>query len=382
MVRRLAGGEPVLPAVRGIFWPADNLNADGLVTFLSPSIDQLYIHCAHEDLMAETEVEWAARIKLWIDAVTQLAPHRNLVRLSFTICDLPPSLVAIPLSLVAPDLPRSLKQLVLGTDMSLIDYPSLKALAGMPNVGTLELDEARTASWREPASLPSRDGLPAIVDFPHLKSLVIHECRIENSLSRVITSGSLRFLRIDEMEYRDSATLRYSCATLAAAFPSLKWLSISLPISGPQESPPTILDLLSPFFRHRMEDVRVGTRRTLYTTEDDDIVALSQARPTLAQLEIVGSRDVALPECNVGLRGLLSLASHCPSLTRLRVERIVVRPEDVAQLPPDPPSHRLRSLRVNEGVSPDTYRLITDKIYPNCKHTLYWDVVEEDTVPL
>ncbi|KAL1946051.1 hypothetical protein VTO73DRAFT_15178 [Trametes versicolor] len=332
--------------------------------------------------MAENEVEWAARIKLWIHAVTQLAPRCDLVRLSFTICDLPPSLVAIPLSLVAPDLPRSLKQLVLGTDMSLIDYPSLKALANMPNVGTLELDEARTASWREPASLPSRDGLPAVVDFPHLESLVIHECRIENSLSRVITSGSLRYLRIDEMEYRDSATLRHSCAALAAVFPSLNWLSISLPRSGPQESPPTILDLLGPFFRHRMEDVRVGTLRTPYTTDDDDIIALSRAWPTLARLHIVASRGVALPECNIGLRGLQSLATHCPSLTRLRVERVVVRPEDVAQLPLDPPSHRLRSLRVNEGVSPDTYRLITDKIYPNCKHTLYWDVIEEDTVPL
>ncbi len=261
-----------------------------------------------------------------------------------------------------------------------LHYPSLNALAGMPNVDTLELEEATMAWWGE--SVNHRDGLPAIINFPHLKYLVIRKCRLESSLTRVITSGSLRYLRIDEMGYRDSATLRHDCASLAVAFPSLNWLSLSLPRSGPQESLPAILDLLSPFFCHRMESVRIGTVWIPYTTDDDDITALSQAWPTLAQLDIVASRGVALPECNIGLRGLQSLATHCPSLTRLSVERVVVRPQDVARLPPDPPSHRLRSLRVNEGVSPDTYQLITDKIYPSCKHTLYWDVIEEDTAPV
>ncbi|OJT14488.1 hypothetical protein TRAPUB_8961 [Trametes pubescens] len=55
----------------------------------------------------------------------------------------------------------------------------------------------------------------------------------------------------------------------------------------------------------------------------------------------------------VGLRGLLSLATHCAGLESLRFERIVVLPEDVAQLPQELPNDNLRFLRVKEWVSPE-----------------------------
>lgn len=372
MLRRLCGGEPLLPNVRVIYWQADEFIADGLVAFLSPSIDHLHIHCAHEQtLTAKHELEWAARIKTWIDALTQITPRQQYTQLSFGMEELPASLFAIPLSLAAPNLPRALRRVKLETDMTPIDLLSLNALAGMANMDSLQLHEPYMSwsIWSRPPK--ARGGLPGSVDFPHLQDLTIYNHPIEDPITSVISSASLRFLRIESWEYRDNATLRRTSRALAEAFPSLDSIGFIQPRcrTNPLPEPLAVLDLLSPFFGHRVQDVFFASDTVAFTVGDDDLVALSRAWPMLTHLAIEMTGDAALSsDYTVGLRGLLSLATHCASLKSLRLARIVVLPEDVAQLPPEPPNSGLRFLRVKERLSPDGQRLISDRIFPMCVH--------------
>ncbi|EIW52406.1 uncharacterized protein TRAVEDRAFT_53828 [Trametes versicolor FP-101664 SS1] len=372
MIRRLSGGEPLLPNVRVIFWQVDESIVDGLLAFLSPSIDHLYIRCVHEQpLTAKHELEWAARIKIWIDAMTRITPRREFTVLSFDVAQLPPSLFAIPLSLAAPNLPRALQRVKLETDMFPIDLPSLTALASISNVHSLQLCEPNLSwsIWSRPPQAPG--GLPGNVDFPYLQDLPIHNHPVEGPITSVISSASLRFLHIETWEYQDNATLCRTSRALAKAFPSLDSIGFVDPRcrTNPPPEPLALLDLLSPFFGHRVQDVSFASDTVAFAVGDDDLVALSRAWPMLTQLAIeMAGRAAPSSDYTVGLRGLLSLATHCASLKSLRFGRIVVLPEDVAQLPPEPPNSDLRFLWVKERLSPDDQRLISDRIFPTCVH--------------
>ncbi|KAI0325902.1 hypothetical protein GY45DRAFT_176273 [Cubamyces sp. BRFM 1775] len=367
-LRRLARNRPVCPNLRRFSWRMDELpgTPDDLIPFLGPSVTAMCIYCFPTDLCrfdSAQEHIWGTRLETLFSAVYERAVR--LQQLWIYLDERMTPLVATKIPLSQYLLPTLRSYLLrCGT----ITFTDLVTLSGVATLELLELKKLDSGILQLEES-PSRGPLK----FKRLRTLCIRDLPISTSASIGLFKFSpLRSLRVDGIEYRDPDTLKRMFETWSHDFPSLEALSCGFCMPKvPLQRAGSLSTLLSPL-RNTLPHLRTIN---LYlggipgvTIDDNDIIVLSEAWPLLKQLHLWAAKD-KISGHTYGLLSLMALAKNCPHLEDLLLQRIVVRPEDLARLPADRPIHGLRLLKVK---SPEKlslgwlhdYRMITERIFP------------------
>ncbi|KAI0328264.1 hypothetical protein GY45DRAFT_1015639 [Cubamyces sp. BRFM 1775] len=367
------GGEPIFPNLRnlqwGAQWPETELPA--ILHFVSPTVDQLLLGCSTGG--RPSTVPWPAWRALLPGIVEKIC--NRATRLShFTVYlgQVDGSELLTTLSLCRPPTLRGLNlhgqygtpPLTLSSFMSLARIDDLENLILYPSVKF--------------ASAPS---LPPTLDLPRLRHLRIPMYRESCLPFRIIASARLQSLHIHHMEYSSFTYLQQTCATWARSFPNLEVLNVYLTPSYPQDGIPTrsLLTTASALLGLRnMRTFILHTMGSPLIIEDADLTALSEAWPSLIELYVSSmSTPDNFPGSIAGMLGLLSLATNCPHLTALSINRIVLRPGGAAVLPEEPLNHPLKKLEVVRGIAPDAYHLLRGKLFPHLNLQLYESELED-----
>ncbi|KAL7280560.1 hypothetical protein ACG7TL_005493 [Trametes sanguinea] len=353
-VIRALGDQPLLPNLGTLHWlmerPAEELPQ--ITTLLSPSIKILKLFC-HVDLeqeqrLAEVQEAWKPYLQRLIEALPQRVPE--LIDLGFYTEDLDTRLVLEPLSLNHPPSLRTL---------SLSNSPQCTSIAFDP------------------------PGLLPLTRFATIQSLTL-----TLSLADLVVDGRTPEIRLDNLtELRIPYHPGHSCALNAIASSSLRELEVSglqcfIPSTFQNISSEhvervasrwPISTLLQPLLAlPRMRKVWIAFTSWLpIKVTDHDVTTFAQAWTSIEQLHLAAAA-FDLTCYQTGLPSLVALATHCPHLSDLLMVQLVIREDDIANLPPEPPNplHALRAVKVNYGMQPATYRLVRDMIFPNLDQKL------------
>ncbi|KAI9061691.1 hypothetical protein FKP32DRAFT_917164 [Trametes sanguinea] len=367
IIRRDFTDRPILPNLRVLDWTAGEANTDfaALVAFLSPSLKDLTIDCAVGAVRNGTpsglEEGWIAQMTNLVSELSKRVPA--LVSLSVICNNLSPGIVIQPLSLRHPP---SLRRLSLAAYYNArLGLEGLKAMSCFTTVESLTLSLAF-------ADIPQTD-LPSRIELNSLVSLRLSSSTRDVGIKPVydiIASPNLRELHIGNAHCAGDAAFRRMSAAWARSFPSLEvldcWVAFA-DVEPPPEPCSSLSSLLRPLSGlRRMREVTVFLCCVPIVLDDNDLLAFAQAWPSLEKLHL-GSTETYSSSLGISLLGLLSLSTYCPNLSSLKLHHLVLRPEDIAQLPLERscPPHGLRMLEVKSGLSPEMYEVVRDRVFPN-----------------
>ncbi|KAI9062624.1 hypothetical protein FKP32DRAFT_1677147 [Trametes sanguinea] len=387
-IARLLAGRPLFPNLRTLDWWAFKPEPDftRLAMVLAPSIQILSINC---DSFHESPPSlWEAPLQALIERVPQIIPR--LLDLTFSINTLDLQYVLVPLShndfsslrhLQFLTVPDSRSPFVDPADaaLALTSFTSLESLAlVMPKFGPMAVE----------------DLTPGV----RLDNLVkLHLWCMQGDFPRPIdmfTSANLRVLMLRWPCPETLTTFRDACAIWAQNFPKLE--SFECYVTSYLEYPDDTLWPISAAFEPMMSMRRLrSVRLILFATvpvcvRDSDLIAFAQAWPSLEILDVetgttsdpltglplslvmpwFPTADSANPASfQVGLPSLEALATGCPELMMLGLTNLLIRPEDVARLAPEPPNprHKLRIFGTEIGMTRGTYRLVRERLFPRLK---------------
>ncbi|KAI0828697.1 hypothetical protein BC628DRAFT_1363972 [Trametes gibbosa] len=352
VIRRFSERKPIFPNLFRMHWVAELSQPDAMLCFLSPSVEIITVRCDEATAGnpdASTRAEWA----LALSNITKAFCERNprLTDLHLHIEDLSPS------SIISALLPlNALIEFSISSSQS-VDLADVQTLAVMPLLEDLHLPEL--------AGVPN----PALQDlssgFCSLSRLYLERC---SPSTDIFACPTLKQFSCTSYRYGGEPLLRQSCAAWLRAFPNLEELNIEVASKTLQDVEPRIslAAAVAPLLGLPSLE-RLVVRYSTYvpfSVEDADVSTISAALPALTMLileETSFGRD--FPSCTVGVRGLLAVARNCPNLDILVLRRIVVRPEDVADLPVDSLDHGLRVLGVQYGFTEEAERVITNKLF-------------------
>ncbi|KAI9062618.1 hypothetical protein FKP32DRAFT_814087 [Trametes sanguinea] len=361
------GDQPFLPNLGTLHWlvdrPAEEIPR--MTALLSSSVKVMKVYCLmdleQEVRPPEIQEAWQPYLQQLIETLPERAP--KLVDLAFHTEDLDTRLVLEPLSLTHSDSLRtlSLSNAPKCTRIS-FDLPGLLPLTRFTALQSLTL----TLSL---ADIVVDDRTPEI-RLDNLTQLRLpyhpgHSCALD-----AIASTSLRELEISGLNCFIPFSFQSICASWVRSFPQLESISCWLASEDVEQvaSRLPISTLFEPLLTlPRMRKVWIAFTSWLpIVVTDQDFTTFAQAWPLIEQLHLTAAA-FHLSCYQTGLPSLVALATHCPRLSDLLMVQLVIRQDDVDNLPSETPNplHALRAVKVNYGMQPAVYRLVRDRIFPN-----------------
>ncbi|KAH9887322.1 hypothetical protein C8Q73DRAFT_260760 [Cubamyces lactineus] len=331
--------KPIFPNLRDLFWLIDDDGPERIIPFLSPTIEWLSIRCSTPswEYTPDRAREWQRYLTVLIDEVSTCIP--GLRQLSFSVCyHLSPSFVTTPLS--NANFAGLSKLDMYSTDP--LQPSDLVALSRITSLESLELSVVDCPT-----------GLLHPAHFDNLRRLRIGRQSAADRILDLFTAPSLQRLDVHNFRIEDTSDLRRMCTAWARSFPALQELVCMLDehdVAGLETC--SISSLVAPLCSlHGLRMLCVWLDSLPITIDDDDLSTFAEAWPSLETLIIQGNADLAAEYYVAGLGGLVALTEKCPRLRDLRLSRVRVRSEDVAQLPQDSPVQRFRWLLTSYSTS-------------------------------
>ncbi|KAI9061692.1 hypothetical protein FKP32DRAFT_1677895 [Trametes sanguinea] len=373
LILRTFSDRPLLPNLQILKWSVEEADTEfaALAAFLPPSLESLSLECIARPSwnvdISELECAWRTQLDILVPELPSRTPRLTSISVFCGIID--PGHVVQTLS---TNHPRSLRAMKLSSphDGPSLDLASLMALARFTTVESFEF------GLRLGSTPPV--GLPPKLELDSLVSLLLNPRGREvgiNPAYEVFSSANLRKLHLNNVNYTGDAALRRMSTAWAQCFPRLEefrlWIAYAVgePLPVPQSS---FSQLLGPLLGiTSIREFIVDICWIPFVVGDHDITAFAQAWPSLEKLHIgLASHDPS--SYQPGLLALLALTTHCPCLASLQLNRLVFRPEDVAQLPPhaSSPPHKLSRFQLIYGMLPETYHIVRDRIFPNLNMSL------------
>ncbi|KAL7280558.1 hypothetical protein ACG7TL_005491 [Trametes sanguinea] len=366
-VIRALGDQPLFPNLQTLYWLMERPTAEmpQIKALLSPSIKVLKLSC-HVELETEqrpVEIQeaWKPHLQQLIEALPERVPE--LVDLAFYTKDLDARLVLDPLSL---SYPASLRTLALSSSPQRTRI-SFGPRSLLPLMRFATIQSLRLAL--PIADVAIDDRMPEI-RLDNLTELCIVYHRGYRCALDAISSSNLRELKVSDVQCFIPSSFQSTCATWVRSFPRLESINCELASVhvGRVASRWPVFTLFQPLLAlPRMRKVCITfTSWIPIEITDHDLITFAQAWPSIEQLHLAPTA-VDLSRLQTGLPSLVALSAHCPHLSDLRMVQLVIREDDIANLPPEPPNplHALRTVKLNFGMKPATYRLIRDMIFPN-----------------
>ncbi|KAI0656460.1 hypothetical protein C8Q70DRAFT_335619 [Cubamyces menziesii] len=381
-MRTLFGDQPIFPNVHILHWSVVSPRTEfpGMMHFVSPTLQQILLNCCYWGSYMDARMP-DLRASTWVPLLSSTTAEICLKasRLSqLTVCmgELDASEFITVLSHSHPSTLRGLT--VFGPHH--LPHINISGFMGLARIVSLERLTLSVVIDHQPgASIPPLD-LPNLLEFripycPAPAHMVPYD---------TITSARLKVLDISKLDYIGMPVLRRVCSGWARAFPALEVLSFRL--TGTVWDQPLhtetqpLLSALEPLLTLRqMRSFTLSCVDVPVTVGDAELTAFSEAWPSLVELQVY---NMSIPDNSrgsiAGLPGLLSLATNCPMLAALGIGRIVLFPRDLSMLPTGRFDHRLKTLRVRDGLAPDAYHLIRDKLFPVINMRLHKAVWEDE----
>ncbi|KAI9062613.1 hypothetical protein FKP32DRAFT_814058 [Trametes sanguinea] len=363
-ILRLLDGRPLFPNLQllncWIIQPETDL-ARAAIT-LSPSLRRVAITCdlARCPNALRQPSAWKGPLQLLIDELPERVPQ--LFDLHFNLNNLELECVIIPLSIHHPSTLRRL---------SLFNHQSVPNVgeSGLLALTRLTALEELSISLNIDPDTARRMSHPVKLDF--LASLTIYHPPDPNSVFHMLTSVELRSLTLPDIYYRDLLTFQSYCTMWRQSFPQLESFACDLWTLDVELDDVPLWPLSSAFEKllslPRMRKSSVEYAHWIpLTVKNDDLIAFARAWPFLETFSItVTPLDKSC--LLAGLPGLHAFAENCLKLSKLKITKIDVRPEDSSHLPfhPPYPHHGLRTLDIEHGLDAETYVIVRKRLFPN-----------------